>query len=436
MAPWGARKRRRSGWANDTRLAPPAYSTAPERPRMDTGHAQRQPCGPHRILQEEVRWRPQKHDSRVPATLVPDGVAPRTQQSHPSTLGGLGTHNERFNSRVPLDATPLGGHHPTSGPSTATTRAPRVLGVTGWLSAPRRASPNVGACTGSICVRVALRRGGPCGAPEPPGALGASARARCARRAGAGGARGVRLPPAPMRIPRRARGTCVGRSLHPCALHTVRRWVGRVRGDDTVRGSRLRPEDLTTITAHAWGLAYLPPHHQLAASPGCSSSWTRTRCCGPTRAAGGSVTVTVRSLGPHMARERTSKASTGRACLPHCVAHTAAHIAPHEWAKVHTGTRDRGCVTAACGCRDIELSAACTCPCRRSSTARCMAGQPPLLKDSRVRGMCARGRTSNWLSVPEHTRLKRAAGRVRSGAGHGRDSRLESVATRPPLTLA
>ena len=134
----------------------------------------------------------------------------------------------------------------------------------------------------------------------------------------------------------------------------------------------------------------------------------------------------------HVARERTSKASTGRACLPHCVAHTAAHIAPHEWAKVHTGTRNRGCVTAACGCRDIEMSAACTCPCRRSSTAGCMAGQPPLLKDSRVRGMCARGRTSNWLSVPEHTRLKRAAGRVRSGAGHGRDSRLESVATPPP----
>ena len=87
----------------------------------------------------------------------------------------------------------------------------------------------------------------------------------------------------------------------------------------------------------------------------------------------------------HVARERTSKASTGRACLPHCVAHTAAHIAPHEWAKVHTGTRNRGCVTAACGCRDIEMSAACTCPCRRSSTAGCMAGQPPLLKDSRVR---------------------------------------------------
>ena len=204
-----------------------------------------------------------------------------------------------------------------------------------------------------------------------------------------------------MRIPRRARGTCVGRSLHPCALHTVRRWVdpkpprrnhergvqvGRGWAARMVRGSRPRTWGAhDNLTARHAGLAYLPPHHQLAASPGCSSSWTRTRCCRPTRAAGGSVTVTARSIGPHMARERTSKASTGRACLPHCVAHTAAHIAPHEWAKVHTGTRDRGCVTAACGCRDIELSAACTCPCRRSSTAGCMAGQPPLLKDSRVR---------------------------------------------------
>ena len=60
-APWGARKRRRSGSSNDTRLAPPACSTVPERPRMDMGPAQRQPYGPgghvprrHRILQQEV----------------------------------------------------------------------------------------------------------------------------------------------------------------------------------------------------------------------------------------------------------------------------------------------------------------------------------------------------------------------------------------------
>ena len=44
----------------------------------------------HRILRWEIRWRPPKWDSRVPATLVPDGAAPRTQESHPSTLGGLG----------------------------------------------------------------------------------------------------------------------------------------------------------------------------------------------------------------------------------------------------------------------------------------------------------------------------------------------------------
>ena len=60
----------------------------------------------HRILQKEIRSPPQKWDSRVPATLVPDGAAPRTQESHPSTLGGLGALNERFESRVPLDDTP------------------------------------------------------------------------------------------------------------------------------------------------------------------------------------------------------------------------------------------------------------------------------------------------------------------------------------------
>ena len=76
----------------------------------------------HRILQGEIRWPPQNWDSRVPATVVPDGDAPRTQESHPSTLCGLGALNERFDSRVPLDATPLGGLRLTSGPSKATTR--------------------------------------------------------------------------------------------------------------------------------------------------------------------------------------------------------------------------------------------------------------------------------------------------------------------------
>ena len=67
----------------------------------------------------------------------------------------------------------LAGYHPTattSGPSTATTRAPSVSGVIGWVLAPRRASRRVRARTGSICVRVVLRRVAPCAAPEPLGA--------------------------------------------------------------------------------------------------------------------------------------------------------------------------------------------------------------------------------------------------------------------------
>ena len=63
----GARKGRRSGSANYTRLAPPACSEPPERVRIDTGPAQRQLCDPgghvprrHRTLQEEVRPAAQK----------------------------------------------------------------------------------------------------------------------------------------------------------------------------------------------------------------------------------------------------------------------------------------------------------------------------------------------------------------------------------------
>ena len=80
---------------------------------MDTGPAQRQLCGPgghvphkHRILLEEILWRPPKCDSLVPATLVPDGDTPRTQESYPSALEGLGVHYDRFKLHSPLGATP------------------------------------------------------------------------------------------------------------------------------------------------------------------------------------------------------------------------------------------------------------------------------------------------------------------------------------------
>ena len=121
---------------------------------MDTVPAHLQPCGPgghvphrHRILQKEILWRPPKCDSRVPATLVPDGAAPRTQESHPSALDGLGAHNERFKLHCPLGATPCDPTATMRDPSTPTTRAPSMSGVIGWVLAARRASRRVRART-------------------------------------------------------------------------------------------------------------------------------------------------------------------------------------------------------------------------------------------------------------------------------------------------
>jgi len=121
-----------------------------------------------RTLPKEFRWRGSKCVSRVLAPLVPDRATPRTQESHPSTLDGLGAHNEWFNLHFPLDVTPLGGDHLTSGLSTPTTRAPSMRGVTGWVSGPRRAPPRALARTCSARAGVALLRGGPCGAPRAP----------------------------------------------------------------------------------------------------------------------------------------------------------------------------------------------------------------------------------------------------------------------------
>ena len=66
-APWGARKRRRSGSSNDMRLTPPACSEPAKRARMGTGPAQRQSCSRgghvphmHRTLQKEIRSPPPK----------------------------------------------------------------------------------------------------------------------------------------------------------------------------------------------------------------------------------------------------------------------------------------------------------------------------------------------------------------------------------------
>ena len=72
---------------------------------------------------------------------------PPTQESHPSALDGLGVHYDRFKLHSPLGATPWAATATTGGPSTTTTRAPTVLGVTGWVIAARRASPHVGTRT-------------------------------------------------------------------------------------------------------------------------------------------------------------------------------------------------------------------------------------------------------------------------------------------------
>ena len=121
---------------------------------MDTGPAQRQPYSPrrhvprrHRTLQGKVRCRAIKCRNRVPASLVQIGRLPAARKAPPDSRRTLGAHNERFNWGFPLDATPLCGDYLTSGLSTATTRAPSVSGVTGWVSAPRRAPQNVRACT-------------------------------------------------------------------------------------------------------------------------------------------------------------------------------------------------------------------------------------------------------------------------------------------------
>jgi hypothetical protein len=108
-----------------------------------------------RILPKEVRWRGSKCVSRVLAPLVPDGAAPRTQESHPSTLDGLGAHNERCNFHFPL------GNHLTSGPSTATTRAPSVSGVIGWVlvSSTQSTSKRRGMHIGSMAL---------CAPQDPP----------------------------------------------------------------------------------------------------------------------------------------------------------------------------------------------------------------------------------------------------------------------------
>ena len=202
---------------------------------------------------------------------------------------------------------------------------------------------------------------------SPLGPLGAPARARRARRVGVGGARGSRRPPTPMRIPRRARGAhargarrdplhalptvCAG-GVTPNPLrpdHERDEHAARGRGDGTVRGSRPRTwgaHDGHGNVAYSRSWLILPPHHHnlrhLRAAPRRRRERAATGPPGPRAARRPS-----RSLGPHMARERTHRRRRGARVPSHCVAHTPAHPAPHKRSKVHAGRSRPGCVTVA-----------------------------------------------------------------------------------------
>ena len=121
---------------------------------MDTGPAQRQLCGSgghlphrHRILQQEVRWRPPKWGSRV---LAPPGTRRRrhTHSGEPPERAGRPRRELRsVQTAQSAGCHPLAATATTGGPITTTTRARSVVGVTGWVISARRTSPNVGART-------------------------------------------------------------------------------------------------------------------------------------------------------------------------------------------------------------------------------------------------------------------------------------------------
>ena len=98
---------------NGTRLAPPAYSAASERPRMDIGLAQGGPWSPGghvprgvAMLPGEVTVAAPKCQNGLPASLTRDRGAPRTQRGHPATRAALVTRVEQVSPRCWLATSP------------------------------------------------------------------------------------------------------------------------------------------------------------------------------------------------------------------------------------------------------------------------------------------------------------------------------------------
>ena len=88
--------------------------------------------------------------------------------------------------------------------------------------------------------------------------------------------------------------------------------------------------------SHSWLI--LPPHHHnlrhLRAAPRRRHERAAAGPPGPRAARRPPLS---RSLGPHMARERTHRRRRGARVPSHRVAHTPPHPAPHERTKVRTG---------------------------------------------------------------------------------------------------
>ena len=119
-------------------------------------------------------------------------------------------------------------------PPTPTTRAPSVLGVCGWVSAPRTALSRVYrrlVCSLGVSAlprRVVRRTTIPWSSPR------ALTHALRARREGAGRSHGPYPPPTDPRSPPRATPLSCKRSLHPCTPLTL----GRAPAFDTTQPPR------------------------------------------------------------------------------------------------------------------------------------------------------------------------------------------------------
>ena len=240
--------------------------------------------------------------------------------------------------------------------------------MTGWVPGPPRAPPRVLARTCSARAGVALLRGGPRGAPEPLEAHPSpSARPMCTPRGGGRSTRGVGaalargdLAPGtgrrregahrtPLHAPHGAAG---GHSPKPstptpdCERDAHAGWVrgiGAIRGSrPRTRGAHVKPErtDLrSTVLDHFTPLSRNLRH--LRCRGGARGA------AGPPRAAGGSVAVPGRSLGPHvvawaLAEGRRPHARVPTPRGPHPGAPSATEPWPPAGAPRRVGERGRG----------------------------------------------------------------------------------------------